>query len=542
MSLILHIVLFLIYSVAAVGAGAVAPFVLGVSEEPSGFALGVLSGVVVFLLGAVIHEGIARREDRLSNTRRLLLLKRAYDRSLGDLDTTRDEIRRIFEVIEAEGGDGLMERLRGAEARLSTLPEQKEAPLPRRRVERDPGADRAAVDPVPGFLSSDPGRRAQFDRDADLPFPGVAEEPEAEPPADVPVAGSKTKGNPSREMREVASEMRVLHSLVEQLYADRPARSAGQDQRAALAAALEGPRGAAHRDQMARDQMGSGTGGRTELRVVADRSAPPPPLRPRNDMDKERVLDIVREGLRRDRVDLYLQPIVSLPQRKRRFYECYSRIRAEDETVLGPDKYIEISREAGLLTAVDNMLLFRCVQLLRKLQGRDINAVFFCNIAPNSLADREFFKDFIEYMEQHAELAPNLVLEVAQADLAAGQGQLVDDFRRLGRLGYRFSLDRVKDLALDLPALEAMHVRFIKIDASLILERLSAGGAKATEIRMLKQELDEVEIDLVVERIETESQLVELLDFNIDYGQGYLFGEPRPSKDPGTAKAGNARA
>ena len=37
-------------------------------------------------------------------------------------------------------------------------------------------------------------------------------------------------------------------------------------------------------------------------------------------------------------------------------------------------------------------------------------------------------------------------------------------------------------------------------------------------------------IDLVVERIETEPMLVELLDLQIDFGQGYLFGEPRIAK------------
>ncbi|MBO6781710.1 MAG: EAL domain-containing protein, partial [Alphaproteobacteria bacterium] len=50
--------------------------------------------------------------------------------------------------------------------------------------------------------------------------------------------------------------------------------------------------------------------------------------------EDEEILDIVREALRLDRVDVYLQPIVSLPQRKNRFYECYTRIRSEDGRVI----------------------------------------------------------------------------------------------------------------------------------------------------------------------------------------------------------------
>ena len=37
-------------------------------------------------------------------------------------------------------------------------------------------------------------------------------------------------------------------------------------------------------------------------------------------------------------------------------------------------------------------------------------------------------------------------------------------------------------------------------------------------------------VNLVVEKLESEAVLLELLDFQVDYGQGYLFGEPRLSR------------
>ena len=49
---------------------------------------------------------------------------------------------------------------------------------------------------------------------------------------------------------------------------------------------------------------------------------------------------------------------------------------------------------------------------------------------------------------------------------------------------------------------------------------------------MLRTDLDRVGVDLIVEKIESEQTLLKLLDHNIDFGQGYLFGEPRISKDP----------
>ena len=84
--------------------------------------------------------------------------------------------------------------------------------------------------------------------------------------------------------------------------------------------------------------------------------------------------------------------------------------------------------------------------------------------------------------------------------------------------------------AFDLAALARDQVKYIKIDAHRILEHVEIDGGVA-DIQKLKRALDRAGIDLIVEKIETEKQLVELLDFNIDYGEGFLLGEPRLSKD-----------
>ena len=122
------------------------------------------------------------------------------------------------------------------------------------------------------------------------------------------------------------------------------------------------------------------------------------------------------------------------------------------------------------------------------------------------------------------------MLELTQADLDEHLTEIEPDLMKLGQLGYRFSMDSVTDISLDIGGLVDRHFHYVKIDAALILDRIQAGGG--ADIRMLKQQLDQHDVDLIVERIESEQMLVELLDFNIDFGQGYLFGEPRISKDP----------
>jgi len=305
-------------------------------------------------------------------------------------------------------------------------------------------------------------------------------------------AAGSAKSDERRRVDDVVAEVKVLQSLVERLSGDR--RPAATHPPVAVAIG---------------DSLAPGAGG---------------------ELGAAQILDIVRDGLNRDRVDLYLQPIVSLPQRKRRYFECFSRIRAEDGAIIGPEQYLEIAEQEGLINAIDNMLLFRCVQLVRRTQTRKYNVGFFCNISRHSLGDTAFFRDFIEFMGDNADLAPNLFFEFAQADLAAHDALARDELDRLSDLGFRFSVDQVGDLDLNVTALASRHFGFVKVEAGMLLQKIRREPPEV-DVRDFKALLDQAGIDLIVEKIEGEAELIELLDYNIDYGQGFLFGEPRLARE-----------
>ena len=175
---------------------------------------------------------------------------------------------------------------------------------------------------------------------------------------------------------KVASEMRVLQKLLVQLSAQR-------ERQATPAAPAAAP--------------------------VAEKlpAAPSKPV-----MADAQILEIVREALNEEKVDLFLQPIVSLPQRRRRYFECFSRIRGPNDTWILPDQYLEVAKRAGLMGAIDNMLLFRCIQLTRRARKGKMELGFFCNISGYSLADEGFFRDFLEFLGE----SPTALLENCKSE------------------------------------------------------------------------------------------------------------------------------
>ena len=242
------------------------------------------------------------------------------------------------------------------------------------------------------------------------------------------------------------------------------------------------------------------------------------------------LLQVVTSALQDSRIDLYLQPIVSLPQRKIRYYEAFSRLRDVDGTQIMPARYLPVAADAGLLNIIDNLLLFRCVQLIRKLKRKNRSTGFFCNISAASLQDAAFFHQFTEFLSTDPDLVDSLIFEIAAADFAAMDNTASTRLDRLGQMGFGFSLDQVQSLDVDYANLARRHFRFVKIEADRLLAD-DPDSKLPIVLDDLKEAFRRAGVDLIAEKVETEKTLLDLLEVGVDFGQGYLFGEPRLGRE-----------
>ena len=314
-------------------------------------------------------------------------------------------------------------------------------------------------------------------------------------------------------MERIFSEIRVVEGLVKRLAEARGFGAAPVETAAASAETEATEEGSA------------------EVAPEAAASVAPPPLPEKRleDMDDGELLETIRHSLETNRVDLYLQPVVSLPQRKTMYYEGLSRLRTEKGELILPRDYMRVAEPAGMMPTVDNILLFRCIQVVRKLAQRNSKAGVFCNISAFSLLDEEFFPQFIEYMQHNTDLAQHLIFEFSQATVNGAGHVERASLEALAALGFRFSMDQVSDLRFDAASLHDRNFRFIKVSAATMLEGThSAGDIHAAD---LKELLKRNGIQLIVDKVEHEREVVDVLDYDVELGQGFLFGEPRPVRE-----------
>lgn len=218
---------------------------------------------------------------------------------------------------------------------------------------------------------------------------------------------------------------------------------------------------------------------------------------------------------------------MTLPQRKVRFYEATTRLRADNGDVLSAAEFIAPAEAGGVMPKLDNLAIFRCVQVVRRLLIKNREIGLFCNVSGSTLVDNTVFPQLLEFLEANRAIAPSLVLEFTQSALRAAGPMENESLSALAERGFRFSLDNVTDLRFEPRELATRGFRFVKVPANLLLNR--AGGT-LSDIHPadLPGLLARFGIDLVAEKIESEGSVVDLLDFDVRFGQGYLFSLPRP--------------
>ena len=74
-----------------------------------------------------------------------------------------------------------------------------------------------------------------------------------------------------------------------------------------------------------------------------------------------------RSAIEAQRIDLYLQPIVTLPQRKVRYYEAMSRLKAGNGEMVAAADFLPYAEAGSLMPKLDSLSVLRCVQVVRRL-------------------------------------------------------------------------------------------------------------------------------------------------------------------------------
>lgn len=249
-----------------------------------------------------------------------------------------------------------------------------------------------------------------------------------------------------------------------------------------------------------------------------------PPVAPAPSHDAVIIEAFDGEGL-----EVWLQPVVTLPQRKVVSYEALARLKLGTE-MLTPDLFLPVLERHGRTTALDRRMIRRTATIARHLQRRGSSASVAYALSPLSLFEPDFLRSLAGIVADEADpardLAGRITVLLPQASwrsLDAEQKAVLKALR--GRVG--FGLDRPTDLRFDAGLLAERGVAQIKAPAALLLRPPSREAMPDIALEDLVTALGRAGIRLVATGIEREGEVPDLIDLDVPLAQGTVFAAPK---------------
>jgi len=261
-------------------------------------------------------------------------------------------------------------------------------------------------------------------------------------------------------------------------------------------------------------------------------SASRPALQPMRRKPEEEIrrMRLIMQAFEADSIELHLQPIVALPQRKIRFYEALARLRLADGTLLGPSEFVGTLERLGRAPELDRRVLNRAMAVAYHLITKGSEAIVGVNLTPHSVREPGFLWSLTGVMDAAPETLGKVVLEFPQEcwrDLDPDSKEALGVLRDKG---VPLSLDTATDLSFEPRELAALGVRFLKLPADLLV---AAGRDESLHVspepgvRDLASALRREGIRLVAEHVESEEMVPFLTEIGVPLAQGFVFAAPR---------------
>lgn len=210
------------------------------------------------------------------------------------------------------------------------------------------------------------------------------------------------------------------------------------------------------------------------------------------------------------------QPIISWRRRKVVGYEAL--LRTQEPTLLRPDHFIDAATRLGRLHDLGRRAR-ACTA--KEVPAAPPEVAIFVNIHASDLTDDELTLPTAPL----SQFAGRVTLEVTERTSLHDAGDLRARLDALRALGFRLAVDDLGAGYAGLSSLALVDPEVIKIDMSLVRD-VDKNAAKQEVIRSMTHLAKDLEMELIVEGVETATERDVLITLGCDLMQGFLFARP----------------
>lgn len=238
------------------------------------------------------------------------------------------------------------------------------------------------------------------------------------------------------------------------------------------------------------------------------------------------IVEVLRHAIQSKEVYVKYQPQFDINCNRVIGFEALMRINSSRLGTLTPTEFIPIAEESGLIVELGEWILREACSFTKSLldQGYAPFTVSV-NISPVQI-NRPGFITSLEKILNETKLPPELLdLEITETTFVSSMVDATILLNQIQSLGVKISLDDFGTGYSSLNYLTNMPINSLKIDKSFI-DNIYKNEKDSCIAEAIIQLAHSIEIKVIAEGVETESQLTLLKSKKCDIVQGFIYSQP----------------
>ncbi len=241
----------------------------------------------------------------------------------------------------------------------------------------------------------------------------------------------------------------------------------------------------------------------------------------------------LRLAIAEGQLRLYYQPVVDVASGTPRWVEALVRWQHPDHGLLGPDGFIPLAEETGLITPLTRWVLDEALRQCVEWERQGLVLGVAVNLSRHSLTHGGLPSMVADRLEYHDIMPERLTLEMTEGSVMTNPERARATLMSLAALGVRLAIDDFGTGYSSLGVLKTLPVHVLKTDKSFALQ-MSGGGPNTPDasimgfIAALGRTLN---LTVVAEGVETRGVWETLSRLGCNEAQGYYLCRPLPGND-----------
>ncbi len=240
--------------------------------------------------------------------------------------------------------------------------------------------------------------------------------------------------------------------------------------------------------------------------------------------------DIIDRALEERSLTVYYQPIYSVSERRFTSAEALVRLIDSEHGFVPPDLFIPAAERNGTIHKIGAYVLDEVCRFIASEDFKKLNLDYIeINLSVAQCMQSDLADQVLSTLKRHGVSVDQINLEITETAASYNLSALTENMAKLSNAGVSFSLDDFGTGYSNMERVASLPLKIVKLDRSFVNSQDKPKMRVFLEnfIRMFK----DMDMEIVVEGIETEQMVRRFSDLRCDFIQGYYYSKPVPQKD-----------